>query len=231
MMIESANRTIRVVIGDRRRLIAEALAAMIEGLKGFTVTAVVSTEEAIPAIVCQKPDMALVGVGEDSDGTVELVRIINARAPDVDIVLLAETADPELVRFVLDNSLAGLLLTDASSSDMAASLGQVAHGHSILPRGWRCALSSNRDDPLDLLSARQLEVLTLLEAGCSYEEIGSRLFISPNTVKFHVRSIFLRLGVRNRMEAVRLLSERRNRSTRGVRGQTGERGTVNSAIV
>ena len=51
-----------------------------------------------------------------------------------------------------------------------------------------------------------MEVLLLLADGCSYEEIGARLFISLNTVKFHVRSIFLRLGVRNRMAAARVLA-------------------------
>jgi DNA-binding NarL/FixJ family response regulator len=54
-----------------------------------------------------------------------------------------------------------------------------------------------------------MEVLVLLSDGLSYEEIGARLFISLNTVKFHVRSIFLRLGVRNRMAAARLLGQRR----------------------
>jgi LuxR family transcriptional regulator, maltose regulon positive regulatory protein len=56
--------------------------------------------------------------------------------------------------------------------------------------------------------ARQLQVLKLLADGYSYEEIGARLFISLNTVKFHVRSIFHRLGVRNRMAAARVLANR-----------------------
>ena len=59
------------------------------------------------------------------------------------------------------------------------------------------------------LSKRQLEVLELLAQGCSYEQIGVRLFISLNTVKFHVQSIFSRLGVRNRMAAARILENRR----------------------
>jgi DNA-binding CsgD family transcriptional regulator len=52
-----------------------------------------------------------------------------------------------------------------------------------------------------------MQVLTLLSEGCSYEEIGSRLFISLNTVKFHTRSIFLQLGVRNRVAAARMLAD------------------------
>ena len=52
-------------------------------------------------------------------------------------------------------------------------------------------------------------MLRLVAEGYSYEEIGTRLFISANTVKFHLRSIYLRLGVRNRVAAARMLAERR----------------------
>jgi DNA-binding NarL/FixJ family response regulator len=214
VVAKSAIGAIRVVIGDRRRLIAEALAALIETLEGFTVTGVVAGDEVVPAIAAQKPDLAVVGVGEDTDGVVELVETLTARAPDLNIVLIAERAEPELVRFVLDQRLSGLLLTNAAGPDMAISLGQVASGHAILPCGWRLALSPEADDPLELLSERQLEVLALLADGCSYEQIGKRLFITTNTVKFHMRSIFLRLGVRNRMAAARMLSEHTSKATR-----------------
>ena len=69
-------------------------------------------------------------------------------------------------------------------------------------------LADEKDDPLESLSERQLEVLGLLAEGCSYEEIGARLFITVNTVKFHVRSIFVRLGVGNRMAAAHVLAQR-----------------------
>ena len=84
----------------------------------------------------------------------------------------------------------------------------------MLPPGWQGALHADRNDPLHALSERQMQVLTLLADGYSYEEIGARLFISLNTVKFHVRSIFLRLGVRNRMAAARMLANRQNSLTR-----------------
>ncbi|MBV8944891.1 MAG: helix-turn-helix transcriptional regulator, partial [Solirubrobacterales bacterium] len=64
------------------------------------------------------------------------------------------------------------------------------------------------DDPLESLSERQLEVLTLAAEGLSYQDIATRLFISSNTVKFHLRTIYLRLGVRNRAAAARLVNER-----------------------
>ena len=206
--LETAAGTIRVLIGDRRRLIAEALAALIGALEGFAVASVVVGDDCLSAITVDKPDVALVGVGRDRDGTIELVRSMSERAPELQIVLVAEAVEPELVKLVLDQHLSGLLLTDAPGPDIAASLEQIAHGHAILPGGWRQALRDEQSDAIHSLSERQLEVLTLLAEGHSYEEIAARLFITVNTVKFHVRSIFVRLGVRNRTAAARVLIRR-----------------------
>ena len=124
-------------------------------------------------------------------------------------MIVADALEPALVSFVLDQGIGGLLLSDAAARDVATCLEHVAHGRAVLPSGWQGALSADRNDPLGTLSERQMEVLVLLADGFSYEEIGARLFISLNTVKFHVRSIFVRLGVRNRMAAARLLARHR----------------------
>jgi DNA-binding NarL/FixJ family response regulator len=200
-------------VADRRRLIAEALATLISDREGFTVTGAVGGDGAIATIAEQRPDMVVVSAGADSRAAMEFVRELRHRAPGLEIVIVADALDPALVGFVLDQGIGGLLLTDAAGREVVACLDHVAHGRAVLPPGWQTALFAERHDPLDALSDRQMQVLTLLADGCSYEEIGARLFISLNTVKFHVRSIFVRLGVRNRMAAARLLSEHRRSMT------------------
>lgn len=198
----------RVAVADPRRLIAEALAALIANREGFAVTGAIVADGAAEAISEQRPDVVVVGAGADSRPAMELVRELRRRVPRVEIVIVADALEPALVSFVLDQGIGGLLLSDAAARDVAVCLDHVAHGRAVLPSGWQGALSADRNDPLAALSERQLEVLRLLADGLSYEEIGTRLFISLNTVKFHVRSIFLRLGVRNRMAAARLLANR-----------------------
>lgn len=199
---------VRVAVADARRLIAEALAALIAAGEGFSVTGAIVADGAVNAISEQRPDVVVIGAGADPRRAMELVRELRRRVPQVEIVIVADALEPALVSFVLDQGIGGLLLSDAAGRDVAACLDHVAHGRAVLPTGWQGALSAGRDDPLDALSERQMEVLVLLADGLSYEEIGARLFISLNTVKFHVRSIFLRLGVRNRMAAARLLMDR-----------------------
>ncbi len=200
---------ISVAVVDGRRLIGEALASLIRTMDGFVVVDVFEGAEALPAIVARDPGVLLVGVGADPTGAFELVRSLRHTTLNVEIVIVADRLAPDLVKFVLDQHLNGLILTDTPPSDLAACLGRVALGHTVLPRDWQRVLDAHGDDPVGSLSDRQLEVLRLVAQGYSYEEIGSRLFISANTVKFHLRSIYLRLGVRNRVAAARMLAERR----------------------
>jgi DNA-binding NarL/FixJ family response regulator len=204
--LDPASHAVRVAVADRRRLIAEALAALIAGWEGFSVTGAIAGDSPVNAIAEQHPDVVVVGASADSRPARELVRELRRRVPTVEIVIVADVLEPALVSFVLEQGIGGLMLSDAAGRDVVTCLDQVAQGRAVLPPGWQGALSADRNDPLAALSERQMQVLVLLADGCSYEEIGTRLFISLNTVKFHVRSIFLRLGVRNRMSAARMLA-------------------------
>jgi DNA-binding NarL/FixJ family response regulator len=205
---ESNTRTIKVAVGDKRRLVAEAVAALVGTLPGFAVSGLVAPDRALSAVEAQEPDVLILGVAPGSDAVMEIAHGVRASAPAVEIVLLADALEPDLIKFVLDERLTGLLLTDLAPADFAMCLDQVAHGRAVLPARWQDTLAERRDDPLAALSFRQMEVLELLAEGSPYEAIASRLFISVNTVKFHVRSIFSQLGVHNRLEAARLLAER-----------------------
>ena len=199
---------VRVAIVDDRRLIGESLAGLVRVLDGFVVMGTYNSDAARTEIAAHCPDLLLVAVGADGNNALELIRALRDRGVDLKIVLLADVLAPGLAALVLDERLNGLILTNTPASDLATCLDQVRHGHAVMPADWHRALAHSRDDPLESLSERQLEVLELVSEGCSYDEIGARLFITANTVKFHLRTIYLRLGVRNRVAAARLLSER-----------------------
>jgi DNA-binding NarL/FixJ family response regulator len=200
---------VRVVIADDRRLIADALRALVETLDGFTVAATTTAGDSFAAVESQDPHVLVLCVDDDAPEAERRVQSLRQHYPDLEVVLLADRLWPWLIGLVLDHGVGGVLITDAAAAEIGACLAQVAAGQAVLPSGWKGMLAAERADPLDALSARQMEVLRLLADGCSYDEIARRLFISQNTVKFHVRSIFRRLGVRNRMAAARLLAAHR----------------------
>ena len=203
----------RVAIADERRLIAEALASMLAEEPAFEIVAGSAGTLDPASIADAEPDIVLVGTRARVQAALTLIDALVTHVPQAQIVLMADALSREVVGAVLERSLGGLLLTDHPAEDLVASLGLIAQGGSVLPSGWQSVLGAPRGGPLDALSDRQLEVLRLLAEGCSYEEIGTRLFISVNTVKFHTRSIFERLGVRNRMAAARVLTDASNSSS------------------
>lgn len=132
---------------------------------------------------------------------------VRATAPGLRVVVVADAVDEALSVAARDGDLDGVVLATADGAELAAAVSQVVAGHSVFPAGWlRQARESAEASPLALLSPRQREVLELLSLGMDNDQIAGRLYISRNTVKFHVRTIYRRLGVHNRVEAARVLA-------------------------
>jgi DNA-binding NarL/FixJ family response regulator len=125
--------------------------------------------------------------------------------PQLKILLLCATVSGAVVRCVIDQGVDGLVLHSDGAAEVAEALRHVLEGRSVMPAGWQGA-SLQQSGALGVLSAREREVLELAAAGLSNREIGERLIISANTVKFHLRTIYSRLGVRSRLHATQVLS-------------------------
>lgn len=156
------------------------------------------------------PEIALLDTemgGED--GVRDLVGAARRSIGASRLVLLAPRLDADLAQQTLELAVDGVVLKCAPATDVIAALERIAAGDAVFPAGWlaaaRRAICALDQTP----SPRQLEVLELLAEGLPNDVIAKRLFISTNTVKFHVAAIYQRLGVRNRVQAVLALSARR----------------------
>jgi DNA-binding NarL/FixJ family response regulator len=137
-----------------------------------------------------------------------LEKIRQRRAgPSSKLVVLAGDVDGPLARAVIAHDAAAVILKSSPTADALAVLRQVLRDRTSFPAAVLARLGE-RDDPGDL-SCRQLEVLEQLALGRSNDEIARRLYISVNTVKFHLQAIYDRLGVHNRVEAAGMLATRR----------------------
>jgi DNA-binding NarL/FixJ family response regulator len=143
----AAGGQIRIAVGDERRMIAEALAALVASLPGFAVTAVVAGEAGVCSLRAHPPDLVLAGVDPRSRTGFGLVRALRAAIPEVEVVIVTDALQPDVVRLVFDQRLGGLLLTNMPASDVARSLDEIAHGHAVLPVGWQRMLVMERTTP------------------------------------------------------------------------------------
>lgn len=132
--------------------------------------------------------------------------------PSLKILLLCEVASPAVIRCAIDGQAEGVALTSDSAEEVILALRHVLKGRAVMPVGWQAA-SREPEAPLAALSEREREVLDLAAAGMSNKEIAERLTISSNTVKFHLRTIYSRLGVRNRVQALQAMGQMQGDST------------------
>jgi DNA-binding NarL/FixJ family response regulator len=196
----------RVVLGQPYALVLEALERLLED-RGLNVVA--RCDRAADLERCLQrnhPDLAVVDTLLASDGDIaSLARAARRGLNGGRLVMLVPAVAPALARDALALEIDGVLLKSARSDSVVAGLERVAAGDAVFPAGWLAA-AHRAVEPAAGLSERQREVLELLAHGLSNATIAERLFISRNTVKFHVAAIYQRLGVSNRVEAVRALS-------------------------
>lgn len=146
----------------------------------------------------QIPDVVVLA-GDAANGSAAEVRRIRRRLPGARVVLIVAQRVLSEMRRVLDSGVEGVVLADAIPATLALVVRSVCAGHVSVPRAMRHTFEP------PALSFRERQILGLVIAGLTNDEIAGRLYLAETTVKGHLTSAFRRLGVRSRREAVALI--------------------------
>jgi DNA-binding NarL/FixJ family response regulator len=191
----------RVLIIDDHPIVREGLAAALHGKGDIEVAGGFgSAEEGIAAAARLKPDVVILDL--ELPGMSGLDAIARFAAP---VLMLTAYGTADEIERALAAGAKGYLLKGAPLDDIERAIAAVSRGESYLDARVKAQLSSRSGRAR--LTAREREVLRLL--GSSNKEIASALNISERTVKFHVTSIFNKLGAESRAQAVAIAAEQR----------------------
>ena len=208
--------TERILIVDDHPLTREALAGLLTQ-NGFDVVGKAgSGQEAIELAAGLAPDLVLLDLSmPEMDGLAALPRLREA-APAAEVVVLTASEDEDNLLGAVRGGAAGYLLKSEPPDRIVAFLRGVAQGEAALSGAVaRRLLDQVRegggktivpDEVAHALTARELEVLLLLDRHLGTDEIAQRLFISEHTVRSHVKSLLAKLGVSSRREALERLA-------------------------
>ena len=160
-------------------------------------------EEALTKIETQQPDAALVDLRMPRLNGIELTRRVAASSPKTAVILYTAYGDRALLTEALDAGARGFVLKEAPLADLVRAVEIVAGGGTYVdPVLAGVFASAAVTGKLPSLTQRERDVLRLLADGLSNEEIGKRLFISPETVRTHVRKAMNKLDADTRTQAV-----------------------------
>ncbi len=196
---------INVSIVEDDSEIRQLLSLIIDGSPSFECKYNYSNcEDAVEQAPQNPPDVILMDIDLPGSSGIEGVRELKVKLPGTDFLMLTIKENDESVFESLSAGATGYLLKDTPPTELLDSIKSVVNGGSPMsPPIARKVLSSFHKTVDSPLSERETEVLKKLCDGENYKTIADALFVSGNTVRAHIKSIYKKLHVNSRAEAVR----------------------------
>jgi NarL family two-component system response regulator LiaR len=210
---QMSHEQLSILIVDDSEVIRLGIAAAMQKEPTFNVIGSVSLLETTPEEICQmQPDVVLLETAS-SDGSVELIKVLREVHPKAKIMALTMDETEQGIRNAFESGVDGYCTKGVRMDFLITGIKTIAAGGRwASPKVVELLLSATKvvqsearfaakSKAHGTLSAREQQVLDLLVQGYSNTEIGARLYLSPETIKTHVRHIMEKLSVRDRTHA------------------------------
>jgi len=203
---------IRVMLVDNEEVFREGLSKLLQDQPHIDVVYQCETgKEAIAKSTKTKPNVILINGQISENDTLEAVKEIREKLPDVKIALITRPEAPSNPINILKAGAMACLTKNISANDLVKSIELISSGRIIIsPQFAQDFLNDimaveTSDDNQDveaksILSQREIEIVILIAEGFTNKEIAEKLFIAGNTVKVHVKNILNKLELRNRQQ-------------------------------
>ena len=201
---------IRVLVADDHPIFRDGLAMLLASVDGIEVVGTAADgAEAVASAVRLQPDVVVMDVQMPKLNGVEATRRLAADAPSIGILVLTMSEDDGTVFATIRAGARGYLVKGAEQEEIVRAITTVASGGAVF--GATLALriaeffAAGPPAPTDAfpqLTAREREILDLLAAGRSNQQIAGALYLSPKTVRNNVSNVFAKLQVADRAEAI-----------------------------
>jgi DNA-binding NarL/FixJ family response regulator len=203
------NKKIKILIAEDSKLTVVGLKAMMAETEEFEVIAIATDgQSAVEKALELSPDAIIMDIGLPILDGIQATKIIKKKNENIKIIMLTSHSSDEDVFDALSAGANSYCLKDIEPEDIRNVIKTTVSGASWLaPEIAKIVLSKLASDEgkifkKNLLTEREIEILTLIAKGCSNTKIADNLYISINTVKTHIKNIFGKLEVEDRMHAV-----------------------------
>jgi DNA-binding NarL/FixJ family response regulator len=203
---------VRVLLADDHALFRAGIASL---LKAWGMDVVGQAADGIEAIELTRrlqPELVLMDIGMSPCNGLEATRVVKTELPDVKVIIVTVSEDDHDLFEAVKSGAEGYLLKDMSEEELSSTLEKISAGEpalspvlaaKILDEFARLARegTGRSASPEGGLTDRERDVLRLVADGATNREIGVRLYISENTVSFHMKNILAKLHLKNRAQA------------------------------
>ena len=203
-------KLIRVVLADDHAVVRKGIREFLEEDEGIRVVAEASDgEEAVALVAREQPDVAVFDIQMPRVNGLDAARRVKKEYPRTYILMLTAYEDEPYIIAALQAGASGYLLKTAGSDELVHAVRAIASGESALSPTVAKKLVERasghetvREEVVEPLTEREIEVLRLTAKGMGNKQIGTALAISDRTVQGHLANIYAKLHVTTRTEAV-----------------------------
>lgn len=212
----------KILLVDDNRLMLEGLKGLLAPYNIQVTGTAMNGQEAVSKARELRPEVILMDIRMPVCDGLAATRLIKAEMPEIKIIILTTSAEDNDLFEAIKSGACGYLLKTMDAEELVEALSHVQQdippfspglANKVLNEFARLAqpdlavpsrsqTESEREKPLSKLTPRKTEVLTLIAQGLSYKEVGARLGISPNTIKYHMMEIMQQLHLENRTQVL-----------------------------
>ncbi|MDX2034766.1 MAG: response regulator transcription factor [Blastocatellia bacterium] len=206
-----------ILLADDHHIVRQGLRALLESEPHFRLVGEAGDGiEAVRLTEKLKPDVLITDVMMPGLTGLEVTRQVARSVPQTRIIILSMYTNDAYVMEALKNGALGYVLKDSQASDLVRAVHEVAAGRRYLspPLSERALelyvrkVEDVPDDPYEMLTTREREVLQMVAEGRTSTEIADRLFISPRTAEGHRANLMRKLGLQNQTDLIRFALKR-----------------------
>jgi two-component system, NarL family, response regulator DesR len=193
---------IRVLVAEDMRILRDMLVSMLNLEDDIKVVAQVADGAGVvPAALAERPDLAVLDIDMPEVDGLTAAAELHKQLPACRVVILTVLGRPGQLRQALSAHVSGFLVKDTPSEQLVGVLRRVAAGERVIDPKLALATLEMKESPL---SEREADVLRRFAAGAEPAEIAAELFLSYGTVRNYLASAVMKVGGRNRVDAVRI---------------------------
>ena len=193
----------RVLIADDHRLLLDGIRRALENDGGFEIVAETQNgSQVLPLVAEHRPELVVLDVRMPGMDGLQCLEEIRRRFPEIKVVMLSASPSPDLIETALRRGASAYVLKSVEPSDLPSTLRQVLSG-TVFSTVGALEASAPSGAKAAGLTEREIAILTELAQGRSNDEIARALWVTQQTVKFHLTNIYRKLAVKNRTEATR----------------------------
>jgi DNA-binding NarL/FixJ family response regulator len=198
-MEKSTDKPITIGLFDDHPVVLDAIVAALQQEKELATIAFYtsSKEELLASVEAHRPDLLILDIISSEVSALELFARFRKTHPGIAIIAYSSLSSPVLVENLLFYGVKGFVNKRQPLSDLLRTVFLVAAGKIAVPEDYKYLTSQFKSDNTALLTEREVDIVQLIAAGNTSEQLARELGISINTVENHRKRIFLKLNVKN----------------------------------